>query len=54
MNVDEYHEFTVYGGVNLTLATFRYRPGVGPGQGEFIPIEITCTPHDVIEQLIEY
>ena len=52
--VDVTHEFTVYGGTEITLDTFRYRPGDGPGDGDYVPIKMTCLPHQTNTLLIEY
>jgi hypothetical protein len=54
MYVDQEYEFTVYGGTELTLSTHRYRPGDGPGDGDYVPIKMTCLPHQVNTLLIEY
>ncbi|MFC4872106.1 hypothetical protein [Negadavirga shengliensis] len=54
MNVDETHEFTVYGDVENILSTFRYRPGDGPGEGDHVTIPVFCKAHDVTEYTVEY
>jgi len=54
MHVDQEYEFTVYGGTELTLSTHRYKPGDGPGDGDYVPIKMTCLPHQTNTLLIEY
>lgn len=54
MDVDEIHDFTVYGGAEIILNTFRYRPGDGPGEGDHVQIPVICKPHDLSEYIIEY
>ncbi len=53
-DIDEMHEFTVFGDVEIKLNTFRYRPGDGPGEGDHVRIPLVCKPHDVTEFTIEY
>ena len=54
MHVNQEYEFTVYGGTEITLSTQRYKPGDGPGDGDYVPIKMTCLPHQVNTLLIEY
>ena len=53
-SVNETHEFTVYGGTEITLNTFRYRPEDQAGEGDYVPIKVTCQPHQVNDLHIEY
>lgn len=53
-NVNRIDEFKVWGGTDIELQTFRYRPGDGPGDGDHVKVKVFCTPHSVTDLLIEY
>ena len=54
MDVDVTHYYTVYGGFDMELQTFRYEPGEGPGEGDLVRVNFNATPHDLTKILIEY
>ena len=54
MDVDVTHYYTVYGGFDMELQTFRYKPGEGPGEGDLVRVNFNATPHDLTQILIEY
>lgn len=56
MNVDEIHDFTVYGDVENTLYGGVFEPGgnYDNGKYQYVSYKVFCKAHDVIEYIIEY
>lgn len=56
MNVDEWHEFTVFGDIENTLNGGVFEPGGNyeNGKYKYVSYKIFCKAHDVTELTIEY